>query len=67
MLYYRAKTDAYDYFNRYGVVKGELLTKKERNSKCRYLHDSCFEEVHINRNKTFVNFGIRFEKTETEE
>ena len=67
MLYYRAKTFAYDYFNDYPLIKGELLTKKERNSKCRHLHDSCFEEVRINKNKTFVIFGVRFEKRETKE
>ena len=61
MLYYRAKCDAYDYFNHYGVVEGELLTSKERNSKARYISDSCFDEVNISRNKTFTNFGVRFE------
>ena len=42
MKYFRAKRDAYDYFSKYGVVEGELLTAKERNSRCPYLQDCVF-------------------------
>ena len=62
MTYYRAKRDAFDYFNQFGVVKDELLTAKERHTKCRYLMDSIFEIVEIPRTRTFINFGVRFEK-----
>lgn len=61
MKYLRAKRDAYDYFSKYGVVEGELLTVNERNRRCPYLQDCVFEEVKINRNDTFVNFGCRFQ------
>lgn len=61
MKYLRAKKDAYDYFSKYGVVEGELLTAKERNNRCPYLQDCVFDEVEINRNDTFVNFGCRFQ------
>lgn len=62
MLYYMANRDAYDYFNKYGIVSGELLTPKERNTKVRYIGDECFNIVAINRNDTFTNFGVRFPK-----
>ena len=61
MKFYRATTDAYDHFNKYGVVKNELLTEKERNGKVRYLNDSIFEEVEISKRRTFWSFGCRFE------
>lgn len=61
MKYYRVKRDAYDYFNKYGVVENELLTEKERNTKVRYLKDDIFEVVNINKNNTFFSFGVRFE------
>lgn len=61
MKYYKVKTDAYDYFNKFQAVKNELLTEKERNTKARYLKDSCFEIVYISKFKTFTNFGCRFE------
>lgn len=61
MLYYRVKDDAYDYFNKYAVVKNELLTARERNTKCRYISDEHFEAVQISKKKTFFNFGCRFE------
>lgn len=62
MTYYRAKREAFDYFNEYPVVRGELLTAKERNTKCRYLNDDIFEIVDIPRTRTFMIFGARFEK-----
>lgn len=61
MKYYRATKDAYDYLNKHGVVENELLTEKERNSRVRYLSDSVFHIVEINKNKTFMSFGVRFE------
>ena len=60
MKYYRAKREAYDYFNRCGVVENELLTEKERNTKVRYISDDVFETMEISRKKTFYNFGVRF-------
>lgn len=59
MLYYQAIKDGYDYFNKNSLIKGELLTEKERNTKVRYLPDSYFERVNISRKKTFFNFGVR--------
>lgn len=53
--------DVRDHFSGYTTIKNELLTEKERNRKFRYLHDSVFEEVEINHNKTFWSFGARFE------
>jgi len=61
MKYYKAKKEAYDYFNKYTVIENELLTEKERNTKARYLKDDIFEIVEINKNKTFFSFGVRFE------
>lgn len=61
MLFYKVRRDAYDYFNKYGVVKDELLTKRERDTKCRYLKDDVFEEVEVSKKKTFWSFGCRFE------
>lgn len=61
MLFYRAKREAYDYFNKNGMVEGELITQKERDSKFRYLKDDVFEAVDIPKNKTFWCFGARFE------
>ena len=61
MLYYRAKRDAYDYFNKNGVVENELLTEKERTTKVRYISDDVFTPVTISRKKTFFNFGVRLE------
>lgn len=60
MLYYRVRRDAYDYFNKFAVVEGELLTEKERNRKARYISDNVFQEVHISKNKTYFSFGCRF-------
>lgn len=60
MKYYRAKEEAYDYFNRNGVVKGELLTPHERDTKVRYISDEKFEKVEISQRDTYKNFGVRF-------
>ena len=59
MKYYVAMKDAYDYFNHFAVVKYELLTEKERNTKARYIADSAFRVMEINRLHTFRNFGVR--------
>lgn len=64
MLFYKVRRDAYDYFNKYGVVKNELLTEKERNTKCRYLKDEVFQPVEVSKKKTFWSFGCRFEMSE---
>lgn len=61
MLYYRAKGDFYDYFNNYEVIRNELLTAKERNRKCRYLSDNCFEAVNISKKDIYFSFGVRFQ------
>ena len=61
MLFYRVRRDAYDYFNKYAVIEGELLTEKERNRKARYLKDDIFQPVEISKQKTFWSFGCRFE------
>ena len=62
MKYYRARQEKYDYFNKFTVIENELLTEKERNTKARYIDNSNFEIVEIPKNKTFFNFGVRFEK-----
>ena len=61
MTYFKARTDAYDYFSHRGVVAGELLTAKERDSLVRYLSDDLFEMVEIPKSKTFTSFGVRKE------
>lgn len=61
MLYYRAKGDFYDYFCKYEVIRNELLTAKERNRKCRYLSDNCFEAVNISKKDIYFFFGVRFQ------
>ena len=62
MLYYKATKDAYDYFSKCGIIKNELLTTKERNSKVRYLPDSYFQIIEIPKSRVFWSFGARFEK-----
>lgn len=62
MLYYKAIKDGYDYFNKNSIIKNELLTVKERNSRVRYLSDSYFEIIEITKTKVFWSFGARFEK-----
>lgn len=59
MKYYVAMKDSYDYFNNFAVVKSELLTEKERNTKARYIEDSAFQIMEINRSHTMINFGVR--------
>lgn len=59
MKYYVTMKDSYDYFNKFGVVKSELLTEKERNTKARYISDSAFQIMEINRNHTMISFGVR--------
>lgn len=61
MKYYRAREEKHDYFTGWTVIKNELVTEKERNTKFRYIADFNFEEVEIPKNKTFKTFGIRFE------
>lgn len=61
MKYYKALTNKYDYFNKYEIIKDELLTEKERNTKVRYIPDEYFEIVEISKKKTFFSFGVRFE------
>ena len=64
--YFRAKHDAYDHFTGYPIVKGELLTPRERHTQARYLQDDVFEIVEISRKKTHTFFGVRFENEGTE-
>ena len=59
MIYYRVLRDAYDYFNKYGHVEGELLTGKERNTKCRYISDYVFRKCSTSSRNTFKMFGVR--------
>lgn len=59
MKYYVVMKDSYDYFNKFAVVKSELLTEKERNTKARYIADSAFQIMEINRSHTIRNFGVR--------
>ena len=59
MKYYVTIKDSYDYFNKFAVVKSELLTEKERNTKARYIADTSFQIMEINRSHTMRNFGVR--------
>ena len=61
MIYYKALDDAYDYFTGNALIKNELLTPRERNTKFRYIADCKFKVVEISRSRTFRNFGVRFE------
>ena len=63
MKYYVAMRDSYDYFNKFAVVKSELLTEKERSTKARYIADSVFQIMEINRSHTMRNFGVRLVKS----
>ena len=63
MLYYKAIKDGYDYFNKNALIKNELLTTKERNSKVSRLPDSYFQIIEIPKTKVFWSFGARFEKS----
>lgn len=62
MKYYKVVVDGkHDYFTGYTTIKNELLTKRERNTKFRYLNDDVFSVVEVSKNNTFWNFGARFE------
>lgn len=64
MKYYRVKPEydnKHDYFTGYTTVGNELLTKRERDTKFRYLMDEVFEEVEISKRKIYYLFGARFE------
>lgn len=61
MKYYKARYEAYDYFNKRGVIAGELLTTKERERLVRYIDDFCFEIVEIPKTRVYRSFGHRFE------
>ena len=54
--------DGYDYVNKNALIKNELLTTKERESKVRYLPDSYFQIIDIPKSRVFWSFGARFEK-----
>ena len=43
MKYYKARKDSYDWINKNLVLKDELITKKERDSKFRYVADFSFD------------------------
>lgn len=60
MKYYRAKGEFHDYFTGWTTVDGELLTEKERNTRFRYLYDSCFSVEEIKKTETYMFFGARF-------
>lgn len=61
MLFYKAKKECYDYFTGNTLIENELLTARERNTKFRYISDSCFDLVEISKRGTYKIFGIRFE------
>ena len=62
MKYYKAVKDGYDYFNKHSVIKNELFTEKERNTKVNHVSDSYFEIVNISKFDTYFSFGVRLEK-----
>lgn len=61
MKFYKVVKDGYDYFNKNAVIKNELLTERERNTKVRYLSDDYFEPVEVSKKGTYYSFGVRFE------
>lgn len=63
MKYYKARKDSYDWFNKSLVLKDELVTKKERDSKFRYVADFSFEVVEIPKTNIHIVEGRRFELT----
>ncbi len=65
MWYWRAKCDAIDLKTGHSMVKGELLTKRERFSRIPNISDKMLEVVDISKNRTYKIFGIRFEVHET--
>lgn len=62
MKFYRARRDAYDYFNKFDVVPYELLTERERNTRARYLKDDVFDVVYVSKFDTWRIFGRRFQQ-----
>ena len=64
MLYYRSKNEYYDYFTGNTTIKNELITKRERNTKYRYLSDNCFTKVECRKCDTYFSFGARFPYTD---
>ena len=60
MKYYMSNGEYYDYFTGNTVLPGELITKRERNSKFRYLCDNCFTLVKVNKKDTYFSFGARY-------
>ena len=65
MVYYRAKGEYHDYFTGYTTIPGELLTKRERNTKFRFLSDTVFERVMCSCKGTYFSFGARKAYTDT--
>ena len=61
MKYYKALKEVHDYFTGWTLVKNELVTEKERNTKFRYLSNAVFKEVEVSKKKIYFNFGCRFE------
>ena len=59
MTYYRSKGEYHDYFTGNTAIPGELITKRERNTKYRYLCDNCFELVNVSRKDVYMQFGVR--------
>lgn len=66
MKYYQALKDSYDYFSKNAIVRGELLTERERNKKVPYIADSYFRIIDLSRKNIFVSFGVRFPIHESE-
>lgn len=67
MKYFQVVIDGYDYFSKNAVIKGELLTTKERSRLVPHVSDSHFKEIEISSRKTFTNFGVRLIKSEYRE
>lgn len=59
MKYYRAKCDSYDFSTMRSLIKGELVTPKEREKYYSHISDKDFEEVNISKSLTFTCFGVR--------
>ena len=64
MMYLMSKEDGYDYLSGYSVVKNQLITIKEYHRKCPYISDDKFWKVMINKNHTYMSFGVRFPVSE---
>lgn len=65
MKYFKALEEKHDYFTGNTLVKDELLTERERNTKFRYIMDEYFQVVEISKRKTYFNFGCRFAMRES--